>query len=132
MIWGQSAGAAAVDYYSFRYWDDPITHAIFAQSGNAYNGASLDDPEHTNFTFVAKNVGCDFPNDYEAELECMQKVDANKIVAFMGHYQDRGSSAGSNYSSISFSVVADGRSAFGNNTGRLRVPLRKDLMLTRD
>jgi carboxylesterase type B len=122
MIWGQSAGAGSVDFYNFAYWDDPIAHGIFAESGNAYNGAGLTDPEHTNFTFVAKNVGCDYPTDYEAELKCMQQVDANKIVAFMGHYQDKSNSQSnpSEQPKIAFSVVADGRTAWQNNTGKSR------------
>jgi acetylcholinesterase len=118
MIWGQSAGAGSVDLYNFAYWDDPIAHAIFAESGNAYAGSSNTDPEHTNFTFVAKNMGCDHPYNYTAELECMQKVDANKIVAFMGHYQDNSSSVAPTQPRIAFSVVEDNIVAFGNNTDR--------------
>jgi len=118
MIWGQSAGAGSVDLYNFAYWDDPIAHAIFAESGNAYAGSSNNDPEHSNFTFVAKNVGCDYPNNYTAELDCMQTVDANKIVAFMGHYQDNSSTVAKTQPRIAFSVVDDEKVAFGNNTDR--------------
>lgn len=122
MIWGQSAGAWSVDLYNFAYWDDPIAHAIFAESGNVYAGSTNTDPEHSNFTFVAKNVGCDYPNNYTAELACMQKVDVNEIVAFMGRYQDNSSSVAPAQPSISFSVVADEKVAFYNNTGKR--PLR--------
>ena len=57
MIWGQSAGAAAVDYHNYAYWDDPIAHAMFAQSGSVFlyqAGSPGMDWTHTNFTFVAK------------------------------------------------------------------------------
>lgn len=57
MIWGQSAGASAVDYHHYAYWDDPIAHAFFAQSGNVLYGGGSADWDHTNFTFVAKYVG---------------------------------------------------------------------------
>ncbi|EMC94807.1 hypothetical protein BAUCODRAFT_141074 [Baudoinia panamericana UAMH 10762] len=118
MIWGQSAGAASVDYHNYAFWDEPIAHAIFAQSGNVYNGAPITDPDHTNFTFVAQNVGCNYPNNATAELACMQNVDVDRIIAFMGGYQDNSSSTNPTQPAISFSVVADERIAFSNNTAR--------------
>lgn len=36
---------------------------------------------HFNFTFVAKNVGCDYPTDAALELQCMQQLDYNGIVS---------------------------------------------------
>jgi carboxylesterase type B len=83
-IWGQSAGANAVDFYQYAHWEDPIAHGFFAQSGSVIATGPPTDAAHTNFTFVAKNVGCDYPSDAAKELKCMQKLDYNKIINFMG------------------------------------------------
>jgi acetylcholinesterase len=85
MVWGQSAGASAVDIHNYAYYEDPIAHAYFAESGSTIAfGADVGDVDHTNFTFVAKNLGCDFPYNGKKELECMRKVDYNDIINFMG------------------------------------------------
>lgn len=86
MIWGQSAGSISVDYHNYAFWDNPISRASFSQSGAALIGASSADKTHSNFTFVAKQFGCDFPTDPAAELECMQEVPAPQIEEFIGTY----------------------------------------------
>ncbi|KAK2761279.1 hypothetical protein FQN54_001801 [Arachnomyces sp. PD_36] len=118
MLWGQSAGAASVDYHNYAYWENPIAHAVFAESGSAISGRGVNaDWDHTNFTFVAKNVGCDYPNDAAKELQCMQKVDYNSIINFMGQYQDN-SSTNANQAHLSFATVPDERVIFSNYTTR--------------
>ncbi|CAK1358867.1 unnamed protein product [Cercospora beticola] len=113
-IWGQSAGAASVDIHNYAFYNDPIAHGFFAQSGSIIAfPPSVPDATYSNFTFVAKNVGCDFPTNFTAELECMQKVDHNDIIDFMGRYQDNGTQP-----DISFSTVADEKLVFSNYTER--------------
>jgi hypothetical protein len=69
MIWGQSAGASAVDIHNYAFYDDPIAHAFYSESGNALGTSDAGvDWDHTNFTFVAKNVGCDCPNNASQEV----------------------------------------------------------------
>jgi carboxylesterase type B len=81
MVWGQSAGASSVDYYQYAHWEDPIAHAFWAESGSVIAfPTGLGDVDHTNFTTVAKHVGCDFADDGAKEIACMQKVDYNKII----------------------------------------------------
>ncbi|KAK5109786.1 hypothetical protein LTR62_006519 [Meristemomyces frigidus] len=116
MIWGQSAGAGSVDLHNYAFWENPIAHAIFAESGNAVQGSPWRD--NSNFTFVAQNVGCDFPNNASQELACMQQVDYNKIINFMGQYQDNSTLVNPTQPSITFSTVADERLVFHNNTVR--------------
>ncbi|KAI7601024.1 acetylcholinesterase [Hortaea werneckii] len=118
MIWGQSAGASAVDYHHYAYWDDPIAHAFFAQSGNVLYGGGSADWDHTNFTFVAKNVGCDFPMNSTKELECMQQVDYNDIINFMGQYQDNSTLVDPDQPGIRFSAIPDEKIVFANYTER--------------
>lgn len=117
MIWGQSAGASSVDYHNYAYWDEPIAHAIFAESGSAYPGTAWRD--NSNFTFVASNLGCSYPNNATQELQCMQKVDYNKIINFMGQYQDNSTLHPSTpQPPLTFSAVADERLVFANYTQR--------------
>jgi len=72
-LWGQSAGAASVDYYNFAYAKDPIVTGLIMDSGTALHPTLLaDDPTHTNFTFVAGKLGCGGLYG-TAELECMRK-----------------------------------------------------------
>jgi carboxylesterase type B len=118
MIWGQSAGAGSVDYYNYAYWTDPIAHAIFAQSGNSLAGGSSTDYTGSNFTSVARGVGCDFPSNATAELECMQGKDYNEIINFMGSYQDR--TAAEDLPAISFNPIADEKIVFANNMIRYK------------
>lgn len=86
MIWGQSAGAQSVDQHNYAYWDNPISHTSFSQSGTALKSLPSVDYGHTNFTFVARAMGCDFPADPVAELECMQQVPMRMIEDFLGKY----------------------------------------------
>jgi carboxylesterase type B len=118
MIWGQSAGAESVDIHQYAYWEDPISHASFAESGSVLGFGSGDDWDHTNFTFVAKNVGCDYPTNAKKELECMQKLDYNDIINFMGQYDDNTTLVDPNQPPLSFSVIADERIVFSNYTQR--------------
>ena len=117
-IWGQSAGAASVDYHNYAFYEDPIAHAFFAQSGSTVLGTGAVDVDHTNFTFVAKNLGCDHPNNASKELSCMQEVDYNKIINFMGQYQDNSTLLKTQQPSIGFQPVADQRIVFTNYTER--------------
>ncbi|KAM3421964.1 Carboxylic ester hydrolase [Cercospora zeina] len=113
-IWGQSAGAASVDIHNYAFYNDPIARGFFAQSASIIAFLpSVPDATHSNFTFVAKNVGCDFPTNFTAELECMQQVDYNDMINFMGRYQDNDTQP-----AISFSTVADEKLVFSNYTER--------------
>ncbi|KAG4224411.1 hypothetical protein PC116_g27136 [Phytophthora cactorum] len=76
----------------------------FAQGDNALQ---------TNFTYVAKQLGCNFPDDSEAEVECMRQVPVNLITNFVGHYGDEKKKP-----SLLFRPTADGKVIFKNYTER--------------
>lgn len=122
MIWGQSAGAGSVDIHNYAFWDDPIAHAMFAQSGSVINdnaGSPDRDWDHTNFTFVANGVGCDYPSNGTAEVECMQQKTYHDIINFMGRYNDNGSTK-PDQPGLSFSVIADERVVFADYQDRYK------------
>ena len=118
MIWGQSAGASSVDYHNYAFYNDPIAHSFFAQSGSVHDVTTAIDVGHTNFTFVAKNVGCDFPEDAAQELKCMQNKDYNHLINFMGQYQDNSTLNNPTQPRISFNPVPDEKVVFRNITER--------------
>ena len=113
MIWGQSAGAESVDYHNYAFYEDPIAHALFAESGSCLAFGSGDDWTHSNFSFVAKNLGCDYPTDGMKELQCMQSLDYNDLINFMGQYTDNGTQP-----AIHFSPIPDEKIVFSNYTAR--------------
>lgn len=114
VLWGQSAGSISVDMYNFAYPDDPIVGGFIMDSGTAESGLVSADTPHSNFTFVAENVGCSgLSEDSAKELECMRGVDAIKISDFIASYAESGSSP-----SLGFNPVPDERVVFSNYTQR--------------
>ncbi|KAG4434600.1 hypothetical protein IFR05_009925 [Cadophora sp. M221] len=99
LLWGQSAGSQSVDYHNYAFWDNPIVRGSFSQSGTALKALPSKDYTHSNFTYVAKSLGCDFPTNPDAELECMQQVSMTEIENFLGNYKGT--------SRLSFGPIAD-------------------------
>lgn len=115
IMWGQSAGAISTDWHNFAYWNNSIVKGSYSQSGNALTTISSSDTQHTNFTFVAKSLGCDFPSDAAAELDCMRQVPMQEIMNFVGQY--------SGSPSIAFSPVADEEIVFSDYAARIEAGL---------
>jgi hypothetical protein len=59
------------------------------------------DQAGSNFTFVAKSLGCDF-EDAALELQCMRRVPMQRIENFVGQYQDNSTLVDSSQAPISF------------------------------
>jgi len=98
VMWGQSAGGVSADVHSYAFWDDIIVKGLFMQSGSAMRKTFwFDTPGFTNFSFVARNLGCgteeadDVVVDAAAELDCMRQVPATLIENFVGRYSDAAS-----------------------------------------
>ncbi|KAF2096315.1 carboxylesteras-like protein [Rhizodiscina lignyota] len=111
MLWGHSAGAASVNMYSYAYPDDPIISGGICDSGTAEISGSKD-VEHTNFTFLAKRVGCDDANG-AAELDCMRKVPATKLEQSLVDYINSHATP-----ALSFVPVLDNKTIWANYTDR--------------
>lgn len=109
VLWGQSSGAASTDYFNFAWPDDPIVSGLIMHSGNVFaTGASVD-VEHTNFTFVAQNLGCGNMSPRE-ELVCMRNnVSAEALVAFYKNY-----TLGANDPALKFTTIVDNVTKFHN------------------
>jgi carboxylesterase type B len=101
-LWGQSAGASATDMYLFAYHEDPIIRASVSSSGVAIGRVQNPDiATGSNFTFVAKALGCDF-EDAALELECMRRIPMPRIENFVGQYQDNSTLVDSSQPAIAF------------------------------
>lgn len=120
MQWGRSAGAMSADIHAYAYHKDPIAQSYYLESGTAFVANPPQDPLYSNFSYVARHVGCDKPCgdgcddvDGKAELDCMRRVSANQITNFIGQYQDRGDSL-----VIGFNTIRDDKIFFNNYTAR--------------
>ncbi|GAP88570.1 putative cAMP-regulated D2 protein [Rosellinia necatrix] len=113
-LWGHSAGALSVDILNFAHPSKPLAAAFFLMSGTAMRKfAQGDNALQTNFSFVAKKLGCDFPQDAQAELECMQQVPVTLISNFAGRYGDDHTKP-----SLFFRPTADNKTIYENYTDR--------------
>jgi acetylcholinesterase len=111
-MWGQSAGAISADNYNFAYPDDPIVAGFIMHSGTAMLPLSVEDPTHTNFTFVAEHFDCT-DADPDAQVDCLRNVSASDLVGVLKGNVD---SAKSPF--LAFGPVIDNRTQFANYTGR--------------
>ncbi|KAF5858115.1 hypothetical protein ETB97_004881 [Aspergillus alliaceus] len=72
MLFGQSAGAASADLYTYAYPKDPIVHAVAMQSGAA-GLITNDDVHHQNWKNLSSALGC-------STLSCMQTKSWEEII----------------------------------------------------
>ncbi|KAI0473980.1 acetylcholinesterase [Xylariaceae sp. FL0804] len=120
-LWGQSSGSISADIHAYAWPDDPIARAMWLQSGVVESTGPLgvrQDPDYSNFSFVARHFGCDFPCDDDggaaAELDCMRRVPFARLINFVGQWGDRGASP----LPLGFNVVVDERVIFANYAAR--------------
>ena len=111
--WGQSAGAAAFDAYTFAWPDDPIITGTMLDSGTAVGQfPTPDNKAQVNFTYVADHVGCEGLGEEPAkQLACMRTVSAARINSFLMDYDDFDPNP-----SLSFRPVIDEKIVFSNYT----------------
>ncbi|KAJ7811211.1 Alpha/Beta hydrolase protein [Mycena olivaceomarginata] len=117
-MWGQSAGSIAADIHAYAFHQDPIAQAYFMQSGTVFSFSPHKDPTYSNFSFVARHVGCEAPcgdddDDGAAELDCMRQVPFALIENFIGQYGDRGATP-----ALSFNAIPDDHIVFADYKAR--------------
>ncbi|GKT51110.1 lipase 1 [Colletotrichum spaethianum] len=123
-LWGHSAGSIAVDYYSFAYTEDPIVRGLIMDSGTAHLDQLMNhDASHSNFTFVAQQLGCGNLTDAKAELACMRKIPAEDLEHFVATYKDSEVTP-----TIGFSPQIDNKIVFANYTEKAALGEMADLV----
>jgi len=108
ILWGQSAAAHAVDSYAYAHPEDAIVTGLVASSGA--NGGTAN-ATTTGFTDLATKLGCGNLTA-DAELACMQKVDALAI-------QKAVVAANNTAFGGSFGPAADNITVWANSTERM-------------
>ncbi|KAK6193715.1 hypothetical protein LQW54_012185 [Pestalotiopsis sp. IQ-011] len=115
--WGRSSGSISTDIHAYAFREDPIAQAYWLQSGLVVNlEFDKDTTYYSNFSYVARHVGCDIPCDDDggaAELDCMRQVPFSMIENFIGQYGDRGETP-----ALTFTLFPDDRIVFSNYTAR--------------
>lgn len=88
--------------YLFAYPHNPLIRASISRSATALGYPSKNvDYAGTNFTFVAKAMGCDF-EDAALELQCMRQVPMPRLINFIGHYQDNSTLVNTSQPTLNF------------------------------
>ncbi|KAL8302963.1 hypothetical protein RB597_005372 [Gaeumannomyces tritici] len=126
-LWGHSAGGVLADMAGFAFPDDFVAAGLFLMSGTGMYIPGTSDPDHTNFTFVARRVGCDFAGEDDdggaAELECMRQVPETLLTNVVGRYGDQRTEPGLNFKPRADEVVVFSNPMARAAAGRLpRVP----------
>ena len=76
-IIGQSAGGAAVDFYSYAYKDDPIVAGLISHSGTALSfNPNTADFTRASFLSAAASLGCEGSN----AVTCMREKDFAAVL----------------------------------------------------
>ncbi|KAJ4201358.1 hypothetical protein NW759_015675 [Fusarium solani] len=113
LLWGESQGARLVDMYTTAFWEEPlVTKFGIISNGPNYiiNTTEIPDP-YADFDVVAKSLGCNYGDDYEAELECMRQVSWVQIEEFISRYDKKPGVDFANY-------IADEIYIFSNKSDR--------------
>lgn len=112
-LWGESAGAYAVDGYVHAFADDPIVSGVIADSGNALLIDTVTDvgADSSQFSKIARHFGCTV--DPVEELQCMQQVSEEDLKAYI----QEGSAAKDN---VSFGLIVDNATIFSNYSHRIQ------------
>ncbi|KAI1262740.1 triacylglycerol lipase FGL5 [Xylariaceae sp. FL1019] len=116
-LWGQSAGADAVDTYLFAWTEDPIVSGAIINSGNSLGLAPYlgDATNHSAFATAAVALGCGDLSP-AAELTCMRQLPASNIKAYMQTTPGNGGAVDAN---LAFNPVVDNVTIFADYAGLL-------------
>lgn len=72
IMFGQSAGGASVDMYSFAYPKDPIVYGLISESGTASNPTGPPTNSSAGWWEASRTLGCGGIEAGEATLTCMR------------------------------------------------------------
>lgn len=83
VIFGQSAGGASVDYWSFAHQKDPIVSGLIPMSGTSLSFLpNTKEYSQSLWYNVSQTVGCGGPNDDPATvLSCVRSRDTSALLA---------------------------------------------------
>jgi carboxylesterase type B len=102
ILFGQSAGSASVDSYSYSWYKDPIVSGFIMESGSAALGSSLNSDNGAAWYNATSSLGCgtNVTASHSEIISCMQTKDVDDILHAQG--------------SNSFEPTADGITGFSD------------------
>jgi cholinesterase len=80
ILFGQSAGGASVDMYSFIYPKDPIVYGLISESGTAANPTGPPQNTSAGWWETSRSLGCGGIEAGEATLACMRTKTSQEIT----------------------------------------------------
>ncbi|KAJ6024495.1 hypothetical protein N7540_005292 [Penicillium herquei] len=113
MLWGQSQGAALTHLYTLAFPHDPLVakFGVISQPPSVTINLTETTDVYQDFHIVAQGLGCNYGDDYDAELECMRQVSWVQIEEYINRYDGSPSIAFTNY-------IPDEKYIFSNETER--------------
>lgn len=83
VLFGQSAGGASIDYWSFAHKQDPIVSGLIPMSGTSLSFLpNTKEYSQSLWYNVSQTIGCGGPNDDSAQvLSCIRAQDVSVILA---------------------------------------------------
>ncbi|KAJ7669645.1 Alpha/Beta hydrolase protein [Mycena rosella] len=108
VAWGESAGAIAVDYLNFAFYEDPIVTGFIMDSATALfpERVKTTDTAQANFAAVAAQLGCG-GGAPASQIDCLRGVEWQAIETVLAAN-----------ATLSFLPVPDERVVFANYTAR--------------
>ncbi|KAL9036167.1 MAG: hypothetical protein Q9180_004452 [Flavoplaca navasiana] len=113
VIFGQSAGGSAVDYYSFAWKEDPIVAGLISHSGTSlsFNPNTVEYAQRIWYN-VSQTIGCGGSNvDTAAVLSCVRAANVTTVLAAAAKVPALPSIA---LAQASFHPTIDNVTVFGN------------------
>jgi cholinesterase len=80
IMFGQSAGGASVDMYSFAFAKDPIVYGLISESGTASNPAVPAKNSSSAWWESSRKLGCGGIEAGEATLACVQSKSWQEVT----------------------------------------------------
>ena len=122
-LFGQSAGSASIDFYSYAWVDDPIIIGLVMESGTTGLGVYSKNESATSWYNVTSTLGCgDATSNPDSLLACMRTKDTTEI-------SDAIPLSNSGYGAAAFWPTADEMIVFSDYSARsaagkfIKVPL---------
>ena len=86
ILFGQSAGSASVDHYTYSWANDPIVGGFIMQSGAAGFGGPLPLNNADGWYSVSATLGCGTPADTSDSriLSCLQSQNIRSLISAIG------------------------------------------------
>jgi cholinesterase len=110
-IFGESAGAAAVDMYAYAWQNDPIIAGVIAMSGGASTRPPGGQDSSEVWYTLSESLNCGGKADGAKTVECMKKVPTTRILDLLDKLS-------SGPGSTPFGPVADGKVVFMDYAAR--------------